>query len=159
MVIFGDFNSSVEKAFSEIDKNWRKYNGLVIAGSHTPHDTEILIDKIKEARENGLPFYGECFGHQLCAIEYARNVLEIKDATSEEFGQGTFVVKKLPQLNVGIKLIDGRYESFWNNYEVDLPNWVKPSNFFTAQFHASYQSNKLNPHPLIVSFLKYANLL
>ena len=36
-------------------------------------------------------------------IEYARNVLGIKDATSEEFGQGTFIVKKLPQLKVGIK--------------------------------------------------------
>ena len=143
----------MEKALSEIDENWRNYKGLIICGSHNPHDIELIIGKIKEARETGLPLYAECWGHQLCVIEYARNVLGIKDATSEEFGKGTFVVKKRKEgLNVGLK----NGESFWNNYEVDLPNWEKPKNFFTAQFHASYQSSFFKPHPLIKSFLKYA---
>ena len=38
----------------------------------------------------------------------------IKNATSEEFGQGVFVVKKRPELKVGLH--DG--ESWWSNYEV-----------------------------------------
>ncbi len=154
--ILNDFSISVKKALKEIDPNYENYKGLVICGTHLPHDVEVMIDKIRQARETGLPFYGECFGHQLSAIEYARNVLGIKDATSGEFGQGTFVVKKLPKLNVGIKKVGDRYESFWNNYEVDLLDWEKPDNFFTAQFHASYQSSINNKHPLIVSFLQYA---
>jgi len=152
MLLLGDFKTSIIKAFDEIDPKWNDYYGLIVAGSHTPQDTEYLIDQIKIARENNLPFYGECYGHQLAAIEYARNVLMIEDATSEEFGKGTFVVKKLPGLNVGLH--DG--ESYWNNFEVDLPNWDKPNNFFTAQFHASYQSSIDKPHPLIVNFLTYA---
>ena len=156
MEVLGDYTPSVIKALSEIDKNWKKYEGLVICGSHNPTDYEYLISRIKEARENEIPFYGECYGHQLAAIEYARNVMGIKDATSEEFGEGTFVVKKLPELIVGLK----NGESYWNNYEVDFPMFeiVKPKWFFTAQYHASYQSSKFKRHPLISNFLKYAKM-
>ena len=150
MELLNDFTVSVEKALEEINSNWRNYDGLIIAGTHSPHDVEMMIDKIREARETGRPFLGICFGHQLAAIEYARNVLRIKDATSEEFGQGTFVVKKLPELKVGLK--DG--ESYWNNYEVDLPGWEKPKNFITVQFHPEYQSSKQRPHPILKEFLK-----
>ena len=157
MVIFGEYNTSVKRAFEEIDKNWQKYNGVVICGTHNPDDYDIedLIDKIKWTREFGIRLYGECWGYQLCAIEYARNVLGIKDATSEEWGKGTFVVKKRKEgLNVGWH--DG--ESYWNNYIVDLPNWEISNNFFIAQYHASYQSSLLSPHQLIVKFLQYAKM-
>lgn len=155
MEILGDYVTSVKRAFEEIDPNYNDYDALVICGSHNPKDTEELIGKIKLARENGRPFYGECYGHQLCAIEYARNKLGIKDATSEEWGQGTFVVKKLPELNVGLK--EG--QSYWNNYKVIdeiIEKWARPINFFTAQYHASYQSSLGDFHPLIEEFLNYA---
>ena len=51
MLILNDFQTSIIKAFDEIDKNWRNYQGLVIAGTHTPHDVEMMIDKIREARK------------------------------------------------------------------------------------------------------------
>ena len=159
MILLNDFDTSIRKAFTEIDENWENYDGLIIAGTHNPHDIEMMIEEIKKARETRKPFYGECFGHQLACIEWARNILGIKDATSEEFGQGTFVVKKLPKLNVGLKQVGDRFESFWNNYAVDefvekdyLAN--RPDNFITAQFHASYQSSKQKPHPLIAEFIK-----
>src|SRR3989339_1800464 len=98
MEIIGDFNTSVKKALDETDNNWENYDGLVVCGTHSPHDTETIIDRIREARGNNIPFYGECFGHQLACIEWARNVMGIKNATSEEFGQGVFVVKKRPEL-------------------------------------------------------------
>lgn len=144
-----DFSTSVRKSLDEIDENWRQYEGLLICGTHTPHDVEEMIAKISMARKTGLPTLGICFGHQLMAIEYARNVLGIKDATSEEFGTGTFVVKKLPKLNVGLK----HGESYWNNYEVAI-KIEYPPNFFSVQFHPEYQSSKDNPHPLLKEFLK-----
>src|SRR3990167_10728252 len=144
-----NFTTSVEKALTEIDPKWKDYRGLIICGTHTPQNTEEMIEKIKVARETKLPFLGICFGHQICAIEYARNVLGIKDATSEEFGKGTFVVKKLPELNVGLK----NGESYWNNYEVAI-EWEKPEHFTTCQFHPEYQSSKENPHPILVKFLE-----
>lgn len=153
MIILNDFNTSVKKALSEIDPNWKDYEGLIICGTHDPNNTEDLIDMIKDVREKNIPFLGICFGHQLACIEYCRNVLGIKDATSEEFGKGTFVIKKTKELKVG--LIDG--ESYWNNYEVDssiLKQWNKSDNFITCQFHPEYQSSKDKNHPVLVEFIK-----
>lgn len=153
MEILGDYTPSLLRAFDEIDPQYAKYDALVIAGSHNPHNVEEYIQKIKEARVTGRPYYGECWGHQLAAIEFARNRLGIADATSEEWGQGTFVVRKRQNLQVGLH----NGESYWNNYEVCI-DWEKPENFFTAQYHASYQSSIKKPHPLIKSFLQYAKL-
>lgn len=150
MQIFSDFTTSVRKAFDEIDPNWESYNGIVICGTHAPKEAEaeVLISKIAEARASGTPLLGICYGHQLCAIEYARSILGIKDATSEEFGQGTNVVKKREALKVGLH----RGESFWNNYEVTIevqnPDW-----FISTQSHPEYQSSIDKPHPLLVQFL------
>src|SRR3990167_1655419 len=115
MEIIGDFNTSVTKAISEICSDYGELDGLVVCGTHNPHDVEMMIDKIKHARETGRPFLGICFGHQLAAIEHVRNVIGIKDATSQEFGEGTFVVVKRKKLKVGLH----NGESYWNNYEVD----------------------------------------
>lgn len=156
MKILGEFQTTVQKALDEIDLKWMEYPGLIVCGTHTPEGYEPIIDEIKAARETGLPFLGICFGHQLAAIEYARNILGITDATSEEFGtEGRFVVYKLPQLNVGQK--DG--ESYWNNYEVlegVLSLWKKADNFITTQSHPEYQSSVDMPHPLLVTFISYA---
>ena len=39
----------------------------------------------KFARENKIPLLGICFGMQIMTIEFARNVLGLKDANSAEF--------------------------------------------------------------------------
>ena len=155
MEILGEYYTSIKKALSEVDENWGRYIGVIIAGSHNPNnfDIEYILDHIREAREKGFPLYGECWGYQMCAVEYARNVLGVKDATSEEWGKGTFVVKKRKNgLNVGHR----NGESYWNNFEVDLLSWQIPSNFFIAQYHPSYESSLRKPHKLITEFLKYA---
>lgn len=148
MKILNDFNTSVERALSEIDPKWRNYDGLIICGTHTPHNVEQMIDEIAHARESGRPFLGICFGHQLASIEYARNVLGIKDATSEEIGDGTRVVKKRPEFKVGLH--EG--ETWWSGYDVAI-DWKKPDNFITCPFHPEYQSTKKKPHPLLVEFI------
>jgi CTP synthase (UTP-ammonia lyase) len=153
MVILNDFNTTVHRALSEINKNYLNLPGLVICGTHSPHDTEYLIDEITKARESGLPTLLICFGHQLGAIEYARNILGIKNATSEEFGEGEFVVKKRPELKVGLH--EGA--SWWSNYEVVI-DYEYPDNFISVPFHPEYQSSKDNPHPLLVKFLDKCNM-
>ncbi len=157
MLVYNDFNTTVHKALDEIDKRWREYDGLILCGTHSPDgfDAEAQIELIKQYREQNRPILGICYGHQLAAIEYARNVLKIKDATSEEFGTGTLVVKKLPALKVGLH--DG--ETYWNNYEVTpeiLEQWKKPPNVHTVQYHPEYMSTKKKPHPFLKRFLQYA---
>ncbi len=157
MRVLSEFDTSVRRALSEIDPKWEKYNGLIVCGTHSPKNVEEEITAIREAREKKLPFLGICHGHQLAAIEYARHVLGIQDACSEEWGNGTEVVIKLNELKVG--LYGG--ESYWNHYEVKEgfdELWKKEDNFITCQFHPEYNSSKERPHLLLVDFLKYAKL-
>lgn len=60
-------------------------NGLMVPGGFGDRGTEGKMKAIRYARENNLPFFGICLGMQLAAIEAARNVLDIKNASSTEF--------------------------------------------------------------------------
>jgi CTP synthase len=75
----------------------KDYDGILIPGGFGRRGIEGKIDAIRFARENRLPFLGLCLGFQLCVVEYARNVLGIPDATSEEVGEGTHVIALLPE--------------------------------------------------------------
>lgn len=153
MQILNTFNTTVEKALSEIDPTWRNYQGLIICGTHTPTNIDQMLIMIREARETNLPFLGICAGHQLAWIEYCRNVLNIKDATSEEYDiEGTFVVKKRKELKVGLH--DG--ETWWSNYECTDDHWPKHENFITVPYHPEYGSTLGAPHPILVDFLDHA---
>ncbi|HRN98004.1 MAG TPA: gamma-glutamyl-gamma-aminobutyrate hydrolase family protein, partial [Flavobacterium sp.] len=50
---------------------------------------EGKIETVRYARENGIPFFGICLGMQMAVIEYARNVVGLKQANSTEMNQGT----------------------------------------------------------------------
>ena len=45
---------------------------------------EAVIDAIRSARENDIPFLGTCAGYQHAALEFARNVLGYEEAASSE---------------------------------------------------------------------------
>ncbi len=60
---------------------------ILIMGGFGVAGVENKIRAIQYARENDIPCLGVCYGMQLMAIEYARNVLGIADATSEELDE------------------------------------------------------------------------
>jgi CTP synthase len=60
-------------------------HGLLVPGGFGNRGVEGKITAIKYAREHNLPFFGICLGMQLAAIEIARNILGINDASSTEF--------------------------------------------------------------------------
>ena len=68
-----------------IVNNLKNINGIIIPGGFGNRGIEGKILAIKYARENNIPFLGICLGFQLAIIEYARNILGIKNAVSEEF--------------------------------------------------------------------------
>ena len=64
--------------------------GILVPGGFGTRGVEGKITAIQYAREKKVPFFGICFGMQLAAIEFARNVCGLHDATSREFiGEGT----------------------------------------------------------------------
>lgn len=64
-------------------------DGLLVAPGFGHRGIEGKIIAVKYARENGLPFFGICLGMQMAVIEFARNVLHLKDAHSTEMNAQT----------------------------------------------------------------------
>ncbi|MBV4358314.1 CTP synthase [Pinibacter aurantiacus] len=64
-------------------------DGLLVAPGFGLRGIEGKITAVKYAREKGLPFFGICLGMQMSVIEFARNVLNLKDAHSTEMNEKT----------------------------------------------------------------------
>ena len=65
-------------------KELKTYDGLIVPGGFGARGIEGIIYAIRYARENNVPYLGLCYGMQLAAIEFARNVLKLKDANTGE---------------------------------------------------------------------------
>ncbi len=70
--------TNVKSALMEVD-------GILVPGGFGERGAKGKMVAIQYARENLIPFFGICFGMQLAAIEFARNVCGIQNATSREF--------------------------------------------------------------------------
>lgn len=72
-----------------IAKTMCDVDGILIPGGFGERGIEGKILATKYARENDIPFLGICLGMQLAIIEFARNVMGLKDANSVEFDKNT----------------------------------------------------------------------
>ena len=66
-----------------------KSDGIIVPGGFGNRGIEGKIQTVKYARENNIPFLGICLGMQMAVIEFARDVLGLKDADSVEFNPDT----------------------------------------------------------------------
>ena len=64
-------------------------DGIIVPGGFGGRGIEGKIQTVKYARENNIPFLGICLGMQMAVVEFARDVLNIKDANSLEFDEKT----------------------------------------------------------------------
>lgn len=75
------FETKDKKEFEKL----KSFDGIIIPGGFGTRGIEGKIKVIEYLRKNKIPFLGLCLGMQLATIEFARNVCNIKDATSREF--------------------------------------------------------------------------
>ncbi len=80
-------SESLEKSDVNLSDVFKNSKGIIVPGGFGSRGIEGKINAIKYARENNVPFLGICLGMQLAVIEFARNVCNIKDASSTEFNQ------------------------------------------------------------------------
>ncbi|OGI21546.1 MAG: CTP synthase [Candidatus Moranbacteria bacterium RIFCSPHIGHO2_01_FULL_55_24] len=101
-------------------KTLKQYDGVLIPGGFGSRGIEGKIAAIRFCRENKIPYFGLCYGMQLAVVEYARNVLGIKDAHTVEADPKTKnpVVDIMPeqkenlrQKNYGATMRLGHYEA------------------------------------------------
>ncbi|HNU95802.1 MAG TPA: CTP synthase [Candidatus Magasanikbacteria bacterium] len=62
----------------------KKYDAIIVPGGFGTRGVEGIIKVIQYAREKKIPYLGLCYGMQLAAVEFARNVLNLKDADTME---------------------------------------------------------------------------
>ena len=65
----------------------KKFDAIIVPGGFGNRGIEGKIETIKYARENKIPFLGICLGMQMAVVEFAKNVLGLKDANSAEFDE------------------------------------------------------------------------
>ena len=93
---------------SEIKKKLKNISGILIPGGFGKRGTDGKIEAIKHARVNKIPFLGICYGMQMAIIEFARNQLNLKNATSSEFDKkGLPIIGLINEWSKDGKMIKG----------------------------------------------------
>jgi CTP synthase len=67
----------------------KKYDGIIVPQGWGSRGSEGKIRAIEFCRKNKKPYFGLCYGMQMAVIEFARNVLGLKDANSAEVNPKT----------------------------------------------------------------------
>lgn len=86
-------------------KRLAKYDGILIPGGFGTTGVEGKLNVIRYAREHKIPYFGICYGMQLAVLEYARNVLNLKDASTAEINPkaNDLVIDVMPDQKQKIK--------------------------------------------------------
>ena len=84
------------------------FDGILVPGGFGKRGIEGMLNAIRYAREQGVPYFGICLGMQTACIEYARNVCGLKGANSGEFDPATpyRIIYKLRELT-GVEEMGG----------------------------------------------------
>jgi len=122
----------------DVKNKLKDVSGILIPGGFGKRGTEGKIAAITYARKNNIPFLGICFGMQMAVIEFARNKLNIKSATSSEFGPSkSSVVGLMSEWVKGGKKIKGTDKDLGGtmrlgSYEAKLKKGTRISNIYNA---------------------------
>lgn len=81
-------SARIEKG-EEVGKLLSGVAGVIVPIGWGPRGVEGMIEAIKYAREQKIPYLGLCYGMQLAVVEYARNVLGLAKAHTTEVGPDT----------------------------------------------------------------------
>lgn len=65
-------------------KELKKFDGILVPGGFGKTGIQGKLNVIEFARKNKIPYFGICYGMQLAVLEFAKNVLKKKDASTEE---------------------------------------------------------------------------
>ncbi|MBV8052877.1 MAG: CTP synthase [Acidobacteriaceae bacterium] len=90
------------------EEQLRDYDGILVPGGFGKRGIEGMLNAIRYARENKVPYFGICLGMQTACVEFARNVCGLVDANSSEFDPATphRVIYKLRELR-GVEELGG----------------------------------------------------
>ncbi len=166
-LIHGGISNNVKVNLKRIDSEDLKPNnvesilkdvtGVLIPGGFGKRGTEGKIAAIKYARLNSIPFFGICFGMQMAVIEAARNLLNIKNASTSEFGNNcTPVVGLLEEWQKGKRKIKGTKKNLGGTMRLGLYDAVLKNNTLIHKIYSEKKIKERHRHRYEVN-IKYKN--
>jgi len=130
-------------------------SGVLIPGGFGKRGSEGKIAAIKYARLNNIPFFGICFGMQMAVIEAARNLLNIKNASTSEFGNNcTPVVGLLEEWQKGKKIIKGSEKKLGGTMRLGLYDAILKNNSLISKIYSEKKIKERHRHRYEVN-IKY----
>ena len=130
-------------------------SGVLIPGGFGKRGTEGKIAAIKYARLNNIPFFGICFGMQMAVIEAARNMLNIKNASSSEFGNNcTPVVGLIEEWQKGKKIFKGSEKDLGGTMRLGLYDAIIKNNSLISKIYSEKRIKERHRHRYEVN-IKY----
>ena len=131
--------------------------GILIPGGFGKRGSEGKIAAIKYARLNNIPFFGICFGMQMAVIEAARNLLNIKNASTSEFGNNcTPVVGLLEEWQKGKKKMKGSEKNLGGTMRLGLYDAILKNNSLISKIYPEKKIKERHRHRYEVN-IKYKN--
>lgn len=87
-----------EKQESSLEEELMNVDGIIVPIGWGERGTRGKLKAIQIARENKIPYLGLCYGMQLACVEYAQNVLKLRDANSEEINSSAknLIIHSIP---------------------------------------------------------------
>ena len=164
-LVHGGISNNLKVNLTRIDsenlkiKNMKSYlngiSGVLIPGGFGKRGSEGKIAAIKYARLNNIPFFGICFGMQMAIIEAARNLLNIRNASTSEFGNNcTPVVGLLEEWQKGKKILKGSDKNLGGTMRLGLYEAVIKKNSLISKIYLSNKIKERHRHRYEVN-LKY----
>ncbi len=86
----------------------KNFDGVLVPGGFGSRGVEGKLKVVEYARVNKIPYFGLCYGMQMMVIEYARNVLGLKDANTREVNPKS--------KNIVIDIMNSQKDILKNNY-------------------------------------------
>jgi len=135
----------------------KNVSGILIPGGFGKRGSEGKIGAIKYARLNNIPFFGICFGMQMAVIEAARNLLNIKNASTSEFGNKcTPVVGLLEEWKKGKKIFKGSKKNLGGTMRLGLYEAILKKNSLISKIYLAKKIKERHRHRYEVN-IKYKN--
>ena len=133
----------------------KNISGVLIPGGFGKRGTEGKIAAIKYARLNNIPFFGICFGMQMAVIEAARNMSNIKNASSSEFGNNcTPVVGLIEEWQKGKKIFKGSEKDLGGTMRLGLYDAIIKNNSLISKIYSEKRIKERHRHRYEVN-IKY----
>lgn len=153
-------SKNFEKGDSEL-KDLSKYDGILVPGGFGETGIEGKINAIKYARENKIPYFGLCYGMQLMVVEYARNVLGLKDAHTVEINPKTKnpVIDIMPEQKEKLKTKDYGASMRLGSYEAVIKKGTVAFNAYKKEKVLERHRHRYEVNPEYVKMIEEAGLV